>query len=319
MVATQQTVKGGTLVDLNAIATETPNPGTRDLDTMSPLEVAQAMNREDREVALAVGRVLDEVAQAIAWGREALAAHGRIVYVGAGTSGRLGVLDAVECRPTFGVPDGVVVGLIAGGREALTCAVEGAEDDEGLGAADIDGVGVGETDLVVGLAASGRTPYVAGALRRARERGARTAAVACTSPSAIGAVADLAIEVPCGPEVLCGSTRLKAGTAQKMILNMISTGSMVGTGKAYGNLMVDVQPTNEKLRARARSIVEQACDATEAQAASVLSQTDGRAKPAIVSLLADVPVETAESLLERADGSVRAAVALADPRRKEGR
>lgn len=278
---------------------------------MDPLEVAVAMNREDRKVAEAVGQVLGEVAQAIAWGREALAAHGRIVYVGAGTSGRMGVLDAVECRPTFGVPDGVVIGLIAGGPVAFTSAVEGAEDDEGLGARDIDAVAAGPKDLVVGLAASGRTPYVAGALRRAKERGSKTAAVACTSPSAIGQVAQLAIEVPCGPEVLCGSTRLKAGTAQKMILNMISTGSMVGSGKAYGNLMVDVQPTNEKLRARARAIVEQACGATAEQADAALAETGGRAKPAIVSMLAHVTPEAAEALLDQADGSVRGAVALA--------
>ena len=295
------------MVDLESLVTESPNPATSDLDTMSPLEVARAMNREDREVARAVGEVLDRVAQAIAWGRDALAAQGRIVYVGAGTSGRLGVLDAVECRPTFGVPDGVVVGLIAGGAPAFTQAVEGAEDDEGLGA----------SDMVVGLAASGRTPYVAGALRRARERGARTVAVACTRPSLIGTMAGLAIEVSCGPEVLTGSTRLKAGTAQKMILNMISTGSMVGTGKAFGNLMVDVQPTNEKLRARALSIVEQACGTDASRAEAALEDAGGMAKPAIVSILADVDAKTADTLLAQASGDVRRAIALAQDTRQE--
>ncbi len=305
------------MVDLESLVTESPNPATSDLDTMSPLEVARAMNREDREVARAVGEVLDRVAQAIAWGRDALAAQGRIVYVGAGTSGRLGVLDAVECRPTFGVPDGVVVGLIAGGAPAFTQAVEGAEDDEGLGVSDIDGLSVGASDMVVGLAASGRTPYVAGALRRARERGARTVAVACTRPSLIGTMAELAIEVSCGPEVLTGSTRLKAGTAQKMILNMISTGSMVGTGKAFGNLMVDVQPTNEKLRARALSIVEQACGTDASRAEAALEDAGGMAKPAIVSILADVDAKTADTLLAQASGDVRRAIALAQDTRQE--
>ncbi|GJM54866.1 N-acetylmuramic acid 6-phosphate etherase [Granulimonas faecalis] len=305
------------MVDLESLVTESPNPATSDLDTMSPLEVARAMNREDREVARAVGEVLDRVAQAIAWGRDALAAQGRIVYVGAGTSGRLGVLDAVECRPTFGVPDGVVVGLIAGGAPAFTQAVEGAEDDEGLGVSDIDGLSVGASDMVVGLAASGRTPYVAGALRRARERGARTVAVACTRPSLIGTMAGLAIEVSCGPEVLTGSTRLKAGTAQKMILNMISTGSMVGTGKAFGNLMVDVQPTNEKLRARALSIVEQACGTDASRAEAALEDAGGMAKPAIVSILADVDAKTADTLLAQASGDVRRAIALAQDTRQE--
>ena len=305
------------MVDLESLVTESPNPATSDLDTMSPLEVARAMNREDREVARAVGEVLDRVAQAIAWGRDALAAQGRIVYVGAGTSGRLGVLDAVECRPTFGVPDGVVVGLIAGGAPAFTQAVEGAEDDEGLGVSDIDGLSVGASDMVVGLAASGRTPFVAGALRRARERGARTVAVACTRPSLIGTMAGLAIEVSCGPEVLTGSTRLKAGTAQKMILNMISTGSMVGTGKAFGNLMVDVQPTNEKLRARALSIVEQACGTDASRAEAALEDAGGMAKPAIVSILADVDAKTADTLLAQASGDVRRAIALAQDTRQE--
>ncbi|WP_251159228.1 N-acetylmuramic acid 6-phosphate etherase [Caniella muris] len=305
------------MVDLESLVTESPNPATSDLDTMSPLEVARAMNREDREVARAVGEVLDRVAQAIAWGRDALAAQGRIVYVGAGTSGRLGVLDAVECRPTFGVPDGVVVGLIAGGAPAFTQAVEGAEDDEGLGASDIDGLSVNASDMVVGLAASGRTPYVAGALRRARELGARTVAVACTRPSLIGTMADLAIEVSCGPEVLTGSTRLKAGTAQKMILNMISTGSMVGTGKAFGNLMVDVQPTNEKLRARALSIVEQACGTDASRAEAALEDTGGMAKPAIVSILGGVDAKTADTLLAQASGDVRRAIALAQDAQQE--
>lgn len=305
------------MVDLESLVTESPNPATSDLDTMSPLEVARAMNREDREVARAVGEVLDRVAQAIAWGRDALAAQGRIVYVGAGTSGRLGVLDAVECRPTFGVPDGVVVGLIAGGAPAFTQAVEGAEDDDGLGASDIDGLSVGASDMVVGLAASGRTPYVAGALRRARELGARTVAVACTRPSLIGTMADLAIEVSCGPEVLTGSTRLKAGTAQKMILNMISTGSMVGTGKAFGNLMVDVQPTNEKLRARALSIVEQACGTDASRAEAALEDAGGMAKPAIVSILGGVDAKTADTLLAQASGDVRRAIALAQDTQQE--
>lgn len=296
------------MVDLESLVTESPNPATSDLDTMSPLEVARAMNREDREVARAVGEVLDRVAQAIAWGRDALAAQGRIVYVGAGTSGRLGVLDAVECRPTFGVPDGVVVGLIAGGAPAFTQAVEGAEDDEGLGVSDIDGLSVGASDMVVGLAASGRTPYVAGALRRARERGARTVAVACTRPSLIGTMAGLAIEVSCGPEVLTGSTRLKAGTAQKLILNMISTATMVGVGKAYQNLMVDVMQTNEKLHRRAEKIVTEATGVSQQEARRNIDLAGGSVKTAITMILAGCGADEARARLDRAKGHVREAI-----------
>lgn len=292
-------------VDLAGIETEARNPQTMGLDTMTPLEVAEAMNREDAAAIEAVRAVLPKVATAIEWATDALASHGRIVYVGAGTSGRLGVLDAVECPPTFGVSPDVVVGLIAGGERALVEAVEGAEDNEALGASDLEGIKLSERDLVVGLSASGRTPYVVGALRRAAEVGCRTVAIACSADSPISSVADLAIEVATGPEVVTGSTRLKAGTAQKTILNMISTGAMVGRGKIYQNLMVDVQQTNEKLVSRARSIVMSSTGCSEEVAASALVQAGGSAKIAIVMVARECDASEAKGLLEGSGGKVR--------------
>ena len=295
-------------MDLTGIATEARNPATMELDTMTPLEIAEAMSREDERAVMAVRAVLPRVARAIEWAGEALCAGGRVIYVGAGTSGRLGVLDAVECPPTFGVSPDVVIGLIAGGEGAFVKAVEGAEDSPELGARDVESVAAGEKDLVVGLAASGRTPYVVGALRHAREAGCRTVAVACSGESPIGAVADLAIEVATGPEVVTGSTRLKAGTAQKTILNMISTGAMVSCGKVYQNLMVDVQLTNEKLVARARSIVRSATGCSEETAGAALCKAEGNAKTAIVMVEKECDASEAQELLARAGGSVRRAL-----------
>ena len=243
------------MVDLSKLTTEQRNPLTLELDTFSPLEIAQAMNAEDANAVKAVECVLPQVAQAIQWAASCLADGGRIIYLGAGTSGRLGVLDAVECPPTFGVDNDLVVGLIAGGEDAFVKAREGAEDDTSQGEGDLRAIDLCERDFVVGLAASGRTPYVIGGLTYARELGCKTAAVACVPTSRIGEVAELAIEPVTGPEVLTGSTRLKAGTAQKLVLNMISTGAMTLTGKVYQNLMVDVKQTNQKLHARARNIV----------------------------------------------------------------
>ena len=294
--------------ELLSLSTEQRNPRTWDLDTMTPLEIARAMNEEDARVVEAVGAVLPLVAKAIELGTECLAAGGRIIYLGAGTSGRLGLLDASECPPTFGVPPQSVIGLIAGGRDAITRAVEGAEDSTTLGREDLEGVGLTSKDLVVGLAASGRTPYVVHGLRYANSLGCATVAVACVRDSLIGREAQVAIEPVTGAEVLTGSTRLKAGTAQKMILNMISTGSMVGAGKAYQNLMVDVQQSNQKLKVRARNMVMEACHCTEEEAEQALEESGGRAKTAIVMLLLGVTCEEADRRLKESLGRVRDAI-----------
>lgn len=293
------------MLELNKLTTEARNPQTAGLDTMTPLEIATVMNREDEQVVAGVGRVLPQVAAAIAWVQEAFEAGGKLVYMGAGTSGRLGVLDSVECPPTFGVPPEMVVGLIAGGERAFVRAVEGAEDSESLALEELKALPLTGKDVVIGIAASGRTPYVIGGLRYARSLGCKTVAVACNEGSLVGEAADLAIEPVVGPEVLTGSTRLKAGTAQKMILNMISTGAMVGIGKVYQNLMVDVLQTNEKLRVRARNIVTEATGCTEERAASLLEAAGGNAKTAIVMELLDCTAGEAEQKLKCAHGHIR--------------
>lgn len=296
-------------IELLGLGTEMRNPGTMNLDEMTPAEIISTMNREDARVVDAVAEALPQVARIVEFATQSLRAGGRIVYIGAGTSGRLGVLDAVECPPTFGVTDQDVIGLIAGGEGAFVKAKEGAEDDEEQGGRDLEAIGLTARDTVIGLTASGRTPYVLGALRRAREAGCRTAAVSCNRGARASLLADAAVEVDAGPEVLSGSTRLKAGTAQKMILNMISTASMVGVGKVYQNLMVDVRQTNQKLVCRAEHIVMQSTGCTREEAAQALREAGGEAKPAVVKLLLDTDVETANRLLERAEGSVRRAVA----------
>ena len=296
------------MIDLAKLTTESRNPRTMNLDEMSPLQLVNVMNQEDLHVVSAVKAVLPQVATAVQWAKETLEAGGRLIYFGAGTSGRLGVLDAVECPPTFGVSSDVVVGLIAGGERAFVRAVEGAEDDPELCKKELLAINLKESDLAVGLAASGRTPYVIGGLRYAKEIGCRTVAIACNKDSAIGKEADLAIEPTPGPEVLTGSTRLKAGTAQKMILNMISTGSMVGIGKAYQNLMVDVQQTNNKLVVRAQNITMAATGCTRDEAAAALHEANGSAKVAIVMLLTKVSAKEAQNQLDAAQGHVRDAL-----------
>ena len=301
---------GGTApaLDLSALGTETANPRTTGLDTMGTLELLQVMNAEDQTVAVAVREVLPAVARAVELVVRSRRLGGRLVYLGAGTSGRIGLLDAVECPPTFGTAPEEVLGLIAGGSGAFGVAVEGAEDDSDLGAADLAAVGVGPADVVVGLAASGRTPYVLGGLRHARAVGAATVAVACNRGAPVSALADVAIEVETGPEVLTGSTRLKAGTAQKMVCNMLSSAAMVSTGKVYANLMVDVRPTNAKLLDRARRIVAAAAEVDEDRAERALQAADGHAKTAIVMLLTGGTPDTARARLEQHDGHVREAV-----------
>ena len=295
-------------LDLKKLSTETRNPDTRNLDTMTALELVTAMNREDHKIPEAIRPMLPNIARAVEYAVSSLSAGGRLIYMGAGTSGRLGVLDAVECPPTFGVDPDVVVGLIAGGEKAFVKAVEGAEDSEELGRQDLQNIGLRKEDFLVGIAASGRTPYVLGGLAYAKSVGCHTAAISCNPGSAVGSSADLAIEVVPGPEVLTGSTRLKAGTCQKLILNMISTASMVRSGKAYENLMVDVMQTNEKLVVRAQNIVMEATGVDRDTAAEKIRQAEGSCKTAITMILADCTAEEAVSRLEKAKGHVREAI-----------
>lgn len=296
------------MLDLNKMSTETRNVNTMNLDAMSPREIVEVMNQEDQNVIQAVHGQLDQIAQAVVLITKALENSGRLIYMGAGTSGRLGVLDAVECVPTFGVEDDVVIGLIAGGEKAFVRAVEGSEDSKELAQEDLKQLNLCANDVVVGIAASGRTPYVIGGLEYAREVGCKTVSVACNANSAVSVYADVPIEAVVGPEVLTGSTRLKAGTCQKMILNMLSTASMVGIGKAYQNLMVDVLQTNEKLHVRAQNIVMQATGSSREEAADMLSKCDGNAKTAIVCILLRCDPDTAGEKLSNAKGKVRDAI-----------
>ncbi len=295
-------------LNLKNMSTETRNPNTMNLDIMSPLEVVTVMNNEDAKIAEAIKPALPNIAQCVTWAIESIEAGGRIVYMGAGTSGRLGVLDAVECPPTFGVAPEVVVGLIAGGEKAFVKAVEGAEDSRQLGHDDLVNINLEKRDIVIGIAASGRTPYVLGGLAYAQEVGCHTVAISCNPGSAIGQAAELAIEVVPGPECLTGSTRLKAGTSQKLILNMISTATMVGCGKAYQNLMVDVMQTNEKLVVRAQNIVMEATGCDRETAAEKIAIAGGNAKTAITMILADCGLEEARERLAKAKGHVRGAI-----------
>lgn len=295
---------------MKEILTEQRNPATMDLDRMSALEIVTVMNAEDAKVARAVEDVLPQIARAVELIVQRLADGGRLLYVGAGTSGRLGVLDASECVPTFSVPPTMVQGLIAGGKQALTSSVEEAEDDREAGARAVrEEARATSRDVVVGIAASGRTPYVVGALQAARSVGAVAVALACTTGSPLAQAADVAIELLVGPEVLTGSTRLKAGTAQKMALNMLSTAAMIRLGKAYQNLMVDLKATNSKLRARARWIVRTVTGCSEEEAGRLLSGTGYRVKPALVMAVAAVNRQEAERRLEVARGWVGRAIA----------
>ena len=295
-------------LNLKNMSTETRNQNTMNLDVMSPLEVVTVMNQEDAKVPAAITPALPNIAQCVTWAIESIEAGGRIIYMGAGTSGRLGVLDAVECPPTFGVAPEVVVGLIAGGEKAFVKAVEGAEDSRELGRQDLIDINLQKRDIVIGIAASGRTPYVLGGLAYAKEVGCHTVGISCNPGSAVGAAGELAIEVVPGPECLTGSTRLKSGTGQKLILNMISTATMVGCGKAYQNLMVDVMQTNEKLVVRAQNIVMEATGCDRETAAEKIALADGNAKTAITMILADCDVTEARERLAKAKGHVRGAI-----------
>ncbi len=288
--------------------TELRNPATDQIDTLSTLDMVRLINAEDSRVAAAVEMALPAVAEAIDRIAEWMERGGRLIYTGAGTSGRLAVLDAAECPPTFGTRPEQVVALIAGGGRAITQAIEGVEDDALAGERDLAALNLGELDSVVGVAASGRTPYVLGAMQEARRRGALVISLACSRPSPMEELADIAIALLVGPEVITGSTRLKAGTAQKLALNMLSTGVMIRLGKTYGNLMVDVQATNAKLRVRARRIVEQATGLSPEEAAALLQACGGEVKVAIVATLAGVAPDEARRRLAEMGGVVRNAL-----------
>ncbi|EFI83826.1 N-acetylmuramic acid 6-phosphate etherase [Listeria grayi] len=290
---------------LENLATEKRNSKTLRLDELTTAEILAIMNEEDKTVPQAIKQVLPTIEKIVNGVISTFQAGGRLIYLGAGTSGRLGVLDAVECVPTFGVEPSQVVGLIAGGEKAFVQAVEGAEDSMILGETDLKELALTENDYVIGIAASGRTPYVIGALDYAKRIGARTAAVSCNADAAISKHAELAVEVVTGPEVLTGSTRLKAGTAQKLVLNMISTASMIGVGKIYKNLMVDVKPTNEKLVERAKRIIMEATDCDYETAAKFYQLADTHVKVAIVMLLTNSTKLEAIKKLEQANGFVR--------------
>ncbi len=296
-------------MNLGALVSESRNPDTMNLDEMSTLDLVTCFNREDRKVPEAIDKVLPQIAQAVDKAAASFKAGGRLIYLGAGTSGRLGVLDASECPPTFGVPHTMVIGLIAGGPGAMLKAVEGAEDNEALGVEDLKNLNLTAKDTVVGLAASGRTPYVIGALRYATQLGCSTVAISCNPDSPIAREAGIAISPVVGPEALTGSTRLKSGTAQKLVLNMISTGAMVKTGKVYQNLMVDVKATNVKLVDRACRIVVEATGAAREAAEQALSETEFEVKPAILMLLAGIDAQQAVARLTKHNGFLRAALA----------
>lgn len=290
---------------LTLLTTESQNEQTMKIDTASTKEILNIMNTEDQKVALAVQEVLPDVEVAVEFVSESFQKKGRLIYVGAGTSGRLGVLDAVECPPTFSTNPDQVQGLMAGGEKAFVKAVEGAEDKEELGAADLQKIHLNERDTVIGIAASGRTPYVIGALRYAKSVKAKTVALSCNSNSLIGKEADHSIEVVVGPEVLTGSTRLKAASAHKMILNMISTAAMIKVGKAYENLMIDVHVSNEKLKERAIGIICNITGVSYEKASQTLEEANNEVKTAVVMIKTNENYDTARILLNDAGGYVR--------------
>ncbi|MGW3975034.1 N-acetylmuramic acid 6-phosphate etherase [Streptomyces mirabilis] len=295
--------------ELETLTTEAFRPELSEIDRLSTLEIAKIMNAEDATVPTAVATQLPRIAAAIDAVAERMSRGGRLIYAGAGTAGRLGVLDASECPPTFNTDPSEVVGLIAGGPSAMVTSVEGAEDSKELAEADLKELSLTPDDTVVGVSASGRTPYAVGAVEHARARGALTIGLSCNAHSALAAAAEHGIEIVVGPELLTGSTRLKAGTAQKLVLNMLSTITMIRLGKTYGNLMVDVRASNEKLRARSRRIVALATGASDEEIEQALAATDGEVKNAILTILGGVDGPTAARLLEESDGHLRAALA----------
>lgn len=291
-------------MEIKNLETEARNPATTHIDTMSTSDMVKTINAEDQKVALAVAGESDQIAKVIDQASTRYSAGGRLIYIGAGTSGRLGVLDAAELVPTYGIKPERAIGLIAGGKKAMFAAVEGAEDSASLGEADLKNLKLTANDIVIGLAASGRTPYVLGGLQYATEVGALSIAIACVQKSEIGQKADIPIEAVVGPEVITGSTRMKAGTAQKMILNMISTGVMIRQGKVYQNVMVDVQPTNDKLVDRACRIISETAAISPAKALSFLKKADNDVALAIVMAKTGKSKIVAKQLLAKHHGIV---------------
>lgn len=294
---------------LNGLTTEQINERTRNIDQLDTEQIMRLIHAEDKLITDSIEPLIPKIAQAADFIVEAFKSGGRLFYVGAGTSGRLGILDASECPPTFGTPPSMVQGIIAGGFQAVKDAVEGAEDSEGWGASDMDQHEIGPQDVVVGIAASGRTPYVLGAMRRARERGATVIGLTNNYHTPMTAEADLMLEAVVGPEVILGSTRMKAGTAQKLILNMLTTSSMIRIGKVYDNLMVDLNPSNEKLVHRAKRIIQMATQAPEERVVEAYEASGGHVKTAIVMILANVDCDKARQLLDDNEGFVRQAIA----------
>lgn len=296
-------------IDLSRLQTEGRNIASENIDTLSTLDMLTIINQEDQKVALAVERILPQIAQAVDAIAQAFSQGGRLIYCGAGTSGRLGILDASECPPTYGTPHEQVVGLIAGGHTAILRAVENTEDNVELGEQDLKDHHLCERDVVVGIAASGRTPYVIGAMKYARSIGATTVSLTCNASSAMSQLADIALEAVVGPEVVTGSSRMKAGTAQKMVLNMLTTGAMIRTGKVYGNLMVDVEATNAKLVQRQIDIVMQATECSRDEAVKALSECKTHCKTAILMILAQLSAAEASTVLAQNNGFIRQALA----------
>jgi len=292
-------------LSLQHFTTESRNQASANIDTVSSLEMLTIINNEDQKVALAVSNILPTIAQAIDTIQSAFASGGRLLYCGAGTSGRLGILDASECPPTFGSPAEQVIGLIAGGKPAILKAVENAEDNQLAGQQDLQTINLKENDVVVGIAASGRTPYVIGAMQYAKQQGCKVISLCCNEGSKMADIADIALDVVVGPEVVTGSSRMKAGTAQKMVLNMLTTGAMIKSGKVFGNLMVDVQATNAKLIERQKKIIMEATDCNRETAELALNESGHHCKTAIVMILTDCNVEQATASLQRNKGFIR--------------
>ncbi|MCL9781629.1 N-acetylmuramic acid 6-phosphate etherase [Vibrio sp. S4M6] len=295
-------------MDLTRLVTESRNIASENIDTLSTLDMLSVINQEDQKVALAVEQTLPEIAAAVDSIASAFSQGGRLIYIGAGTSGRLGILDASECPPTYGTKPDQVIGIIAGGQQAITRSVENAEDSKELGIQDLQEIQFSSADVLVGIAASGRTPYVLGSMEYARSLNAKVVSVSCNPDSAMSQLAEFAITPIVGAEVVTGSSRMKAGTAQKLVLNMLTTGAMIRCGKVYGNLMVDVEATNAKLVERQKRIVMEATECTREQAEEALNACDHHCKTAIVMLLAGLDSTEAQSLLQKSSGFVRQAL-----------
>ncbi|WP_419243606.1 N-acetylmuramic acid 6-phosphate etherase [Photobacterium leiognathi subsp. mandapamensis] len=295
-------------IDLTTLVTESRNVASENIDMLSTIDMLKVINQEDQKVALAVEAIIPEIAKVVDLISEAFQSGGRLIYTGAGTSGRLGILDASECPPTYGSDPDLVIGLIAGGHKAILKAVENAEDNEELGATDLQQIGFNHKDILVGIAASGRTPYVIGSMNYAKSVGAKVAALSCNANSPMAEIADINITPIVGAEVVTGSSRMKAGTAQKLVLNMLTTGAMIRTGKVFGNLMVDVEATNAKLIQRQKNIVVEATGCSESQAAEALTQCNNHCKTAILMILLNINADLAAAKLSKHHGFIRHAL-----------